>query len=257
MWNVHIVIDTNSASELATGVTSLKTYATGFPGIKPTVHDTCRTYEQMTYVKQWCKDNDAIYSRSLGSFKKMSIIYEDILRRSTQPTVVMNGDCVFYQDMRGTVVNKWLKGFLMPQGEGLKSIAFPDYKVVKEAAYCDSLTFIKEPEKVWNKVQLMMRDFDYNYKLWADSFVVRDGYVYQEPKGFTLPVWKTESESFSTDDLSKYDTIKGGGQYTVIQKDLTDRGETALANTHMTYVNAAIAEDWPSIVGARTAMYLT
>ena len=187
----------------------------------------------------------------------MSIIYEDILRRSTQPTVVMNGDCVFYQDMRGTVVNKWLKGFLMPQGEGLKSIAFPDYKVVKEAAYCDSLTFIKEPEKVWDKVQLMMRDFDYNYKLWADSFVVRDGYVYQEPRGFTLPVWKTESESFSSDDLSKYDTIKGGGQYTVIQKDLTDRGETALANTHMTYVNAAIAEDWPSIVGARTAMYLT
>ena len=59
------------------------------------------------------------------------------------------------------------------------------------------------------------------------------------------------------DDLSKYDTIKGGGKYTVIQKELTDRGETALANTHMTYVNAAIAEDWPGIVGARTAMYLT
>ena len=102
-----------------------------------------------------------------------------------------------------------------------------------------------------------MSDFDYNYKVWADSFVVRDGYIYQEPKGFTLPVWKTESESFSDDELTKYDTIKGGGQYTVIQKDLTDRGETALANTHMTYVNAAIAEDWPSIVGARTAMYLT
>ena len=78
-----------------------------------------------------------------------------------------------------------------------------------------------------------------------------------EPEGFTYPVWKTESESFSDSDLSKYDTIKGGGKYTVVQKDLTDRGETALANTHMTYVNAAIAEDWPSIVGARTAMYLT
>ena len=75
--------------------------------------------------------------------------------------------------------------------------------------------------------------------------------------GLTVPVWKKESEAFTADDLSKYDTIKGGGKYTVIQKELTDSGQTALASTHMTYVNAAIAEDWPSIVGARSAMYLT
>ena len=103
MWNVHIVIDTNSASELATGVTSLKTFATGFPGIKPTVHDTARHGDQMRYVKKWCEDNDAVYSRHLGAFKDMASIYEEILRRSTEPTVVMNGDCVLYQDMRGTL----------------------------------------------------------------------------------------------------------------------------------------------------------
>ena len=257
MWNVHIIIDTHSASELATGVTSLKTFTTGFPGIKPTVHDTCRTYEQTVYVKKWCEDNDAVYSRSLGAFKKMDVIYTDILRRSTQPTVEMNGNCVFYQDMRGTVVNKWFKGFLVPSGEGLKSTVFPDYKTVRESAYCHSLTFIKEPEKLWNKVVKITNDFDGNYKIWQNAYVIRDGYIYMEPEGFTYPVWKTESESFSDSDLSKYDTIKGGGKYTVVQKDLTDRGETALANTHMTYVNAAIAEDWPSIVGARTAMYLT
>ena len=50
MWNVHIIIDTNSASELATGVTSLKTFATGFPGIKPTVHDTARHGEQLSLI---------------------------------------------------------------------------------------------------------------------------------------------------------------------------------------------------------------
>ena len=76
-------------------------------------------------------------------------------------------------------------------------------------------------------------------------------------KGSHILCGKPNQNHFPTDDLSKYDTIKGGGKYTVIQKELTDRGETALANTHMTYVNAAIAEDWPSIVGARTAMYLT
>jgi hypothetical protein len=87
--------------------------------------------------------------------------------------------------------------------------------------------------------------------------VIRDGYIYEEPKGLTYPVWKTESETFSADDLSKYDTIKGGGKYTVIQKELIARGQTALATTYMNYVNAAIAEDWPSIVGARTDLYLT
>ena len=257
MWKVHIVIDTMSASELASGVTSLKTFATGFPGIKPTVHDTCRTYDQMVYVKKWCEDNDAVYSRSLGAFKQMDIIYNEIFRRSTQPTVVMNGDCVFYQDMRGTVVNKWFKGFLIPAGEGKKSLVFPDYKVTRVAQYSPSLTFMKEPEKIWNKVQQLMSDFDANYKLWQDSYVIRDGYIYEEPEGLTYPVWKNESESFSDADLSKYDTIKGGGHYTKIQKQLTDRGETALASTHMNYVNAAIAEDWASIQGARTAMYLT
>ena len=257
MWNVHIVIDTNSASELATGVTSLKTFATGFPGIKPTVHDTARHGDQMRYVKKWCEDNDAVYSRHLGAFKDMASIYEEILRRSTEPTVVMNGDCVFYQDMRGTVVNKWFKSFLVPAGEGQKSLVFPDYKVVSVATYSPELTFIKEPVKMWNKVQQLITDFDGKYKLWQNSYVIREGYIYEEPEGFTLPVWKTESESFSDADLSKYDTIKGGGKYTVIQKQLTDRGETSLATTHMTYVNAAIAEDWPSIVGARTAMYLT
>ena len=89
MWNVHIIIDTNSASELATGVTSLKTFATGFPGIKPTVHDTARHGEQIRYVKQWCLDNDAVYSRHLGAFKKSDDIYSEIMRRSTQPTVIM------------------------------------------------------------------------------------------------------------------------------------------------------------------------
>jgi len=257
MWKVHIVIDTNSTSEVATGVTSLKTFATGFPGIKPTVHDTARNGEQSRYVKKWCEDNDAVYSRHLGAFKDMASIYEEILRRSTQPTVVMNGDCVFYQDMRGTTVNKWFKSFLVPAGEGQKSLVFPDYKVVSVATYSPELTFIQEPVKMWNKVQQLITDFDGKYKLWQNSYVIREGYIYEEPMGFTFPVWKTESESFSDTDLSKYDTIKGGGQYTVIQKQLTERGESALATTHMTYVNAAIAEDWPSVVGARTAMYLT
>jgi len=257
MWNVHIIIDTVSASELATGVTSLKTYATGFPSIKPTVHDTCRTYEQTTYVKQWCVDNDAVYSRHFGAFKDMASIYTEILRRSTQPTVVMNGDCVFYQDMRGTVVNKWFKGFLVPAGEGKKSLVFPDYKSVSVSTYAPDLTFIKEPEKVWNKVQQLVSDFDGKYELFAPTHVIRDGYIYEEPEGFTHPVWKNESDSFSDAELAKYDTIKGGGKYTVIQKELTDRGETALAATHMNYVNAAIAEDWSSIQGARSAMYLT
>ena len=258
MWNVHIVIDTNSASELATGVTSLKTFATGFPGIKPTVHDTARHGEQMRYVKQWCLDNDAVYSRHLGAFKKSDDIYSEIMRRSTQPTVIMFGDCVFYQDMRGTVVNKWFKGFLVPPSDkGTSSTTFPDYKVIKESYYGEHLLFIKEPVKGWAKVQSMIEEFDSFYRLWSPSYVIRDGYIYEEPKGLTYPVWKTESEAFSADDLSKYDTIKGGGKYTMIQKELIDSGQTALANTHMTYVNAAIAEDWPSIVGARTAMYLT
>ena len=257
MWNVHIIIDTHSASELASGVASLKTFSTGFPGIKPTVHDTCRNYDQMTYVKQWCVDNDAIYSRSLGSFKKSEIILHDIFRRSTQPTVIMNGDCVFYQDMRGTVVNKWFKSFLVAGGEGTPSTVFPDYKVTTVAHYGMELTFIKDPVSMWARVQALQADFNSFYELWRPSYVIRDGYIYEEPMGLTVPVWKNESEAFTADDLSKYDTIKGGGKYTVIQKELTDSGQTALASTHMTYVNAAIAEDWPSIVGARSAMYLT
>ena len=68
-------------------------------------------------------------------------------------------------------------------------------------------------------------------------------------------MWKNTSDPFSDDDLNKYDQIKGGGHFTKIQKELTDRGDTALASTHMTYVNAAIAEDWPSVKGARAAMY--
>ena len=257
MWKVHIVIDTNSTSEVATGVTSLKTFATGFPGIKPTVHDTARNGEQTRYVKQWCLDNDAVYSRHLGAFKNSDLIYKEIMRRSTQPTVIMFGDCVFYQDMRGTTVNKWFKGFLIPASEGKTSTVFPDYKVIKESYYGEHLLFIKEPEKGWAKIQALTEEFDSFYRPWSPSYVIRDGYIYEEPKGLTYPVWKAESESFSDEDLSKYDTIKGGGKYTIIQKELTSLGKTALATTHMGYVNAAIAEDWANVQGARSALYLT
>ena len=60
-------------------------------------------------------------------------------------------------------------------------------------------------------------------------------------------MWKNESDPFSASDLTKYEHIKGGGKYVKIQRELTERGDTALASTHMTYITAAIAEDWPQL----------
>tara|TARA_B100000902_G_C27318433_1_gene922760 strand:- start:1942 stop:2712 length:771 start_codon:yes stop_codon:yes gene_type:complete len=253
-WNVHVVIDTHSAAELASGVTTLKTFATGFPGVTPTVHDTCRTGEQTAYLKQWCTDNGAVYSRHMGAFKKMELVYEEILRRSTQPTVVASGDLVFYEDMRGTSVPRLFKGQLVPGGAGKKSIAFPNHTVVKESAYTVSLLFLKDPTAVQQQIIKINNEWE-EQTIWQASYVVKDGVIYEQPRGFTYEMWKNTSDAFTTTDLNKYELVKGGGKYTTIQKELTDRGETTLASTHMTYVNAAIAEDWPSVKGARSAMY--
>ena len=253
-WKVHVIIDTDSASELASGVTSLKTLSTGFPGITPYVHDTCRTGEQTAYLKQWCTDNSAIYSRHVGTFKKMELIYQDILRRSTSDTVVMSGDNVFYEDMRSVEVPRFFKANLLPSETGKKSLLFPDHQVIKESGYNISLTFIKKPEEVWAKVQKINNEWE-SQTIWQPSYVVKDGYIFEQPRGFTHEMWKNESDPFSASDLTKYEHIKGGGKYVKVQRELTERGDTALASTHMTYINAAIAEDWASVKGARAAMY--
>ncbi len=253
-WKVHVIVDTHSAAELPVGVTSLKTLATGFPGITPTIHDTCRTGEQTAYLKQWCTDNGAIYSRHMGTFKKMEMIYEEIMRRSTQPSVIMSGDCVFYEDMRGVEVPRLFKSFLVPAGEGKKSLAYPDHNVIKEAGYNIALTFAKDIPAIQNQILKVNAEWE-DQTIWQSVSIVKDGVIYEQPRGLTYEMWKNTSDPFSDDDLNKYDQIKGGGHFTKIQKELTDRGDTALASTHMTYVNAAIAEDWPSVKGARAAMY--
>lgn len=253
-WKVHVVVDTHSAAELASGVTTLKTFATGFPGITPTVHDTCRTGEQTAYLKQWCIDNGAVYSRHMGAFKKMEIIYEEILRRSTLPTVIASGDLVFYEDMRNIEVGKDFKGWLEPAGEGKKSLAFPNHRVVKESGYNISLLYLKNPQTVQQQILKINSEWE-DQTIWQSVYVVKDGVIYEQPRGLTQEMWKNSSSSFSTADLNKYELLKGGGKYTTIQKELNDRGETSLAATHMTYINAAIAEDWPSCKGARAAMY--
>ena len=179
-WKVHVVVDTHSAAELASGVTTLKTFATGFPGITPTVHDTCRTGEQTAYLKQWCIDNGAVYSRHMGAFKKMEIIYEEILRRSTLPTVIASGDLVFYEDMRNVEVGKDFKGWLEPAGEGKKSLAFPNHRVVKESGYNISLLYLKNPQTVQQQILKINSEWE-EQTIWQSVYVVKDGVIYEQP----------------------------------------------------------------------------
>ena len=251
-WKVHVVIDTLNESTLPCGVTTLKTFETGFPGIKPIVHDTCRHGEQTKWLKQWCIDNGATYARHMGAFKKMEMIYEEILRRATGPTVFATGDLVFYEDMRNVEVTKMFAGRFLPARDGEKSLLFPKHRVIKEACIEPELLYIKDPKSIQRKAVALAAEWK-TQTIWQRVRVVRDGIIYQQGEGFSFEIWKNDVDLFGDDMLNKYEHVMDFGFHPEVTTALNERGLTEKSELLNTYVNHAINEEWASIKGARAA----
>jgi len=251
-WKVHVIIDSKDEASLPAGVTTLKTLHVGFPGCDVIVHDTCRHQEQTKWVRNWCAENGAVYSRHRGPFKQMHKITEEIMRRSSTPTVYCWGDLVFYEDMRGTPCPRWFSGYLQPTRDGKPSPLFPDHRVIKESNYHQALLFVKEPKAVQKRILQINEEWE-DQTIWQHVRVVRDGVIYEQPNCLTYEMWKNQGDAFSEETLAKYEQLKRGGFYPDVIEELKARGSTERADLVLKYSDHAMREEWSKIKGARAA----
>ena len=251
-WKVHVIIDTKDEASLPAGVTTLKTLHVGFPGCEVIVHDTCRHQEQTKWVRNWCKENGAIYSSAKGQFKQAYMIAEEIMRRASQPSVYCWGDLVFYEDMRNTPCPRWFTGYLRPTRDAAPHPMFPDHRVIKEADFSKSLLFVKEMKAVQKRILQLNEAFE-DQTIWQYVRVIRDGVIYEQPNGMTYEMWKNHGDAFNDETLAKFEQLHHGGFYGDAIERLKARGQDKRADLVLKYSDHALREEWSEIKGARAA----
>ena len=95
-WSPHIVVKAEDDVSIPTSVVALKTFSTGFPDTKATVH--CIGMKASAFCKQWANEGGHSIVNYPSTVKKSQLHYE-IVRRTRLPVVIIAGTTVFYEDV--------------------------------------------------------------------------------------------------------------------------------------------------------------
>ena len=95
-WLPQIVVKAEDSVSLPTSVSALKTFATGFPDTKATVH--CIGLKAHDFCKQWC-DEGGHTLLNYPSTVKTSQLHYQIVKRTRLPVAIIAGTTVFYDVM--------------------------------------------------------------------------------------------------------------------------------------------------------------
>ena len=95
-WSPQIVVKAEDAQSVPTAVTALKTFDTGFPNTKTTVH--CIGVKALDFCKQWVAAGGHKLIEYPSTVKTSQLHYE-IVKRTRLPVAIIAGTTVFYSDI--------------------------------------------------------------------------------------------------------------------------------------------------------------
>jgi hypothetical protein len=249
-WSPHIIVKAEDAQSVPTSVTALKTFDTGFPDTKATVH--CIGNNGLDFCKQWAAKGGHKLINHLNSFKKSQLHYE-IVKRTRLPVALIAGTTVFYEDMSDYSTTKLFGGDVIP------AFDLTD-KIINIESIEKTIIFVAQPIKVIAALDDITKDVKYtpvstegkNSSVWNNQTVVMCGKVYKQTSGIFNMLYnydKSYMTNFSKKTASKYETVFGGNSISSTMKMMESIGKDT--SKFMSFINAALNEDWEGVKGYR------
>ena len=249
-WSPHIVVKAEDAQSVPTSVTALKTFDTGFPDTKATVH--CIGSYALDFCKQWAAKGGHKLINHVISTKKSQLHYE-IVKRTRLPVALIAGTTVFYEDMSDYSTTKLFGADVIP------AFDLTD-KIINIESIEKTIIFVAQPIKVIAALNEITKDVMYtpvstegkNSSVWNNQTVVMCGKVYKQTSGIFNMIYnydKSYMTNFSSKTASKYETVFGGNSISSTMKMMESIGKDT--SKFMPYVNAALNDDWEGVKGYR------
>ena len=248
-WSPHIVVKAEDAQSVPTSVAALKTFGIGFPDTKATVH--CIGLPAANFCKQWAEEGGHTI---LGypSTVKMSQLHYEIVRRTRLPVALIAGTTIFYEDVSDYSTTKLFGADTLPEWN------LTD-KVIKCEAIEKTIIFVAKPVQVVATLKEITKYTSSQNSLeskdiskWGGQSIVMNGKVYHQASGIFNMLFqydKSYMTNFSSKTADKYETVFGGCSISSTMKTLEETGHDT--SKFMTYINAAINEDWEGVKGYR------
>ena len=248
-WSPQIIVKAEDAQSVPTSVTALKTFDTGFPDTKATVH--CIGSYALDFCKQWTAKGGHKLINHVVTTQKSQLHYE-IVKRTRLPVALIAGTTVFYEDMSDYTTTKLFGADIIP------AINLTD-DIINIESVEKTVIFVAQPVKVLSKLNEIMLPVTSsiategkNSHVWGNQTVVMCGKIYKQTSGIFNILYnydKSYMTNFSSKTANKYETVFGG---TCVTKAM-GKYEAAGADTStlMPYVNAAMNEDWDGVKGYR------
>ena len=257
-WSPQIIVKAEDAQSVPTSVTALKTFDTGFPDIKATVH--CIGSNALDFCKQWAAKGGHKLINHVISTEKSQLNYE-IVKRTRLPVAIIAGTTVFYEDMSDYSTTKLFGADVIP------ALHLTD-KIINIESIEKTVIFVAQPIKVLAKLNEIMLPVTSaiategkNSHVWGNQTVVMCGKVYKQTSGIFNILYNYQSsddttsvrfmDNFSSETSNKYETVFGGTSITKTLDKLQSDSSGKDTSKFMPYITAAMNEDWEGVKGFR------
>ena len=182
-WSPQIIVNAEDSNSIPTSVTALKTFSTGFPDTKATVH--CIGSHGFDFVKEWVASGGHKLIHHVKSVKRSQLHYE-IVKRTNLPVVLVAGTTVFYDDVSDYSTTKLFGADTLPQWNLTDNI-------INLASVEKTLIFVAKPVQVIAKIEEILKFVSApiakeskNSQKWGAQSIVMDGKIYHQTSGISV-----------------------------------------------------------------------
>ena len=255
-WSPQIIVKAEDDISIPSSVTALKTFSTGFPDTKATVH--CIGSKAFPFCKEWATEGGHKLIHHLESTKTSQLHYE-IVKRTRLPVVLIAGTTVFYDDMSDYTTTKAYAADTIPAWDLSESVT--NIKSIEKTVIyvAQPLKVIAKLEEICKYISSYVATESKNSMRWGSQSVVMCGKVYKQTSGIFNMIYNYEATddttsvklgtNFSSVTANKYETVFGGNSISSTMKKMESIGKDT--SKYMPYVNAALNEDWEGVKGYR------